>query len=634
MPGPFLVNRALNLHGQFDGRADRAKQNGIPTFIDYSVLIRDDKNRVWNFTGFVQEGIQKLDAIMAVLEQNGCACKVDRGRYDPINTIDLSNFRYLSSVVLPNGETIRDIQVRDISSTKLEKARVGDFEYYLNPDIERVTRGDKGALLSDDRHLPPIDLPFLDKKCGGCGGSITQQDLDMLAQLAALNVKGIVSLVDGTEDNRWVIPKQQKLEFSEFVYDPLFYSSATNQSATQQIAINAMNGTDAMADAVINANYRETLTRTKTEIFETTAISQDHQKTSDSVSSFVFDSIFGTFDPTTDFRLNFTITSSKTETDLALSLFNLSSDLQNNSTKNSNIKTDKTEDQKVEDSMLMRLLMNPVERKIWGKLFGLPELDISLSAVDWGITNTTHDAPKSKSPAPDNMQFSYPQAKMAEISEDKNNRSNGDEPPKFGGHPKIKVRVAAGRLSEYKITENAEKEMRDLPRTKRKQTTQRLKTPESDVHRTEKPAKQAKQKPRAVKAPPAVTRIDHGLKNESTKRQKTKEPKPREELSAQKTKAKKVLPVNTDLSSNESLTTKVRIPRRKESDRSQAVDRAKKPEWKQRAKLITPQYGQNFRSYTEAAKTRKASRFEKACLLSWLMEKPKSKKKSKPVTKR
>ncbi len=171
-------------HANFDASSADKKPRMSDMVFEHTVYVRTHTDEIYRYTGFAIIGSDRIDADKTVLEQNGCTVISKRGGYDPVNKIDLHKFSYTELIVLPNGEIVKDIQVREVNKGGIEKTDLG----YMNPSIDRMF-GPSPSLLSDDRRLPKDDLP----RIAGCGGSVTQAELDDLYNQAKYNIDNLNS---------------------------------------------------------------------------------------------------------------------------------------------------------------------------------------------------------------------------------------------------------------------------------------------------------------------------------------------------------------------------------------------------------------------------------------------------------
>lgn len=610
MPDPVTL-RAPALPKQSDGKP--GAKGSFTTIVERTCILVDKNERLLRVSGstvFI-EGMKELDILVAILEQNGCDCKVERGGYDLLYNVDLSNRRQLLSILLPDGTKMTDIQIRDPETTKLEKEKVGNFEFYVSPDIEPVSLEHKVKLLTDDRHLPPIDLPSLSKKCGGggCGGSITQQDLDTMELVASLNIRGVISVVDGTEDTRFVVLKEQHPEFSEFIYTPNKFHEPAHTS------------NEAVNDAVSSAtsHFQPTGVAMVPDLFyvveKTAWMTENLNHANTIVLQLTQTMISNECIPTT--KIGFFGTSEKCVDHAMMDGMPHSDQCQPQSAKEA---PKSFIEQKIipEESMLMRLLMNPVERRIWGKVFGLSDLDGSTTTSSNGDFIRDKDGScgfdKAPSSAP-KLVFTYQEKKIEDLC-DKNTKSGGDEPPKSGAMPKLRVRDPSNRGKEAAVIRHFEESKFEMAKTRNKE-------------------------PILGKGSPGSLVVDHGKQNGKQKQKLKKEPmqiaRERPALNSRPKKHQSILVSETKNKQRRFSEQEARPADWKTALKTENLSRKKKRSGKPtRAKADVVEqkdfrrtnttHGQAFRSYTENARTRKTSSFEKACILSWLMERPRNRK--------
>ncbi|MFH1222107.1 MAG: hypothetical protein V1492_03415 [Candidatus Micrarchaeota archaeon] len=183
------------------------------------LLLRNKDGEEVKIYGLVPQDIQKIEAIKLILEQNGGSYCEEKG------IGELSEFTLIKSITLKDGFTVADyLQIRNRNG-EFKASIVNGIAYWENGNTDRVRKGDRGILITEDfgetRELPTPQniLAGKEKAGGGCGGALGEGELDVAKLAARFNIQRqeyYINLDNGRIRKADGFMKLQK----EFVYTP------------------------------------------------------------------------------------------------------------------------------------------------------------------------------------------------------------------------------------------------------------------------------------------------------------------------------------------------------------------------------------------------------------------------------
>ncbi len=594
----FPALRAPTLSRGFDGRAELRKPHqfdGMAIMIDYTVRLKDKCGRAFKLVGLVPEGTLRPDAIKMVVEQNGGLCPVEFGSK---GEVDLSKLRWIPYIVLADGTIIdKPHFFGGENGEKIERSKVRDFEFWDPGDADKVSPTSNHVSIEDGTYLT-AELPSI--KGGGCSGSITQQDIDKLVEMIALLSEGKVKIESYLYDRlTGEITKKEdaKTPASEFIHAPSDFR-----------------GFDfvPVVPSYPNLAQVESLLQIQPIAFQSNLviasadIAYAIEKAGDIAQKSACNSI--------------TMTTTNTQNKPKLCEVEISP-VVDHQTRMAFV------EQKIvlKESMLMRLLMNPTERKLWGRLFGLPDLDVEIpNRTDYQV-NAYLNIPKHETLNSQNTNFSYPQIRISTPNK-KDEEFNDGSPPKSSGLPKIKIKCAPAKQTiESTFTKQTDRLRKFKTKKSNEPHSEEQKT-RTELFNKEKPNEQVKQKQKMLKTRGSVSEAKSNQKHAHKKIQKNAELKPKVGSSADRRRVKNKL-ASLSTAANAKVRATVRKPVKIELMEKQKTITSKPAKKRRTTSFVVQMQTYNSRSYNEKARTRKTSSFEKGYLLSWLMERPKNRKK-------
>ena len=331
-----VLKPLVQVYNQLVAKRKLQKEYGLP-LVEFGIELKNRSGEKRELFGLVPEGVDRDKAVKLVVEQNNGICDVQRGTYDPVNNIDLSEFTWIKHIALSDGFKVEDwLQIRD---------RNGEFEigssqgksFWENANTKKVGRYDNRIMITEDygmtAELPDTDklINKEEKACGGCGGAIGEDTLELAKGIASMKIERDAEYSINLDTGE--VREKTPLKFMEFDYKP-------ENISLQEIIVTSFN-----------------LAR------------NEQQNTMDA----------GIFTDNKQLRLH-----EFAELDTAYVSAKALRDEVHVEAMSAQVITDTNEvavpqtnqnkfEFKQEESMIIRLLMNPVERKLWGKLYGLPD---------------------------------------------------------------------------------------------------------------------------------------------------------------------------------------------------------------------------------------------------------------------
>ena len=375
MPDPISL-KTPTISRQLDRRLPlQNPMDGTKNLIDHLVKLKDKRGEIRELVGFVPEGIDENNATRMVVEQNSGICIIECGKYDSVYKVDTSKLEWITLIVLNDGTTIKNPHIGTYDGRSLEIGKVKDHKFWENGQTRRVTRENKKVLIEDGSDFNGA-LPSL--KGGGCSGAITQDDIDHLVQIIDLIAQGQVQKETYLFDRE----TEEIIKKEEFWTPQLLDFSCSDGSAIGCRVLNQQNLPSTFTDSFIpnrifDAPRPEDLTYVLRKMMEVEQKSgHDEHGFNDS-----FDG--GTTPGFNSMMMPERITQNPDTTDHGHLLppgdgsakpFEIPPRVIE--LKDVIVQDAKAADIKLEESIIMRLLMNPVERKLWGRLYGLPGYEL------------------------------------------------------------------------------------------------------------------------------------------------------------------------------------------------------------------------------------------------------------------
>lgn len=331
-----MARQFLRVYNRVVTKRKLQKEYELP-LVEFGVELRNKQGEKRELFGFVPEGLDRSEAVKLVIEQNDGSCSIERGKYDSVNRIDLSEFTWIKQIALNDGFKVEDwLQIRN---------RHGEFEvgsakgksFWENANTKKVKQHDNRIMITEDygmtAELPDIDkmIDGEEKAHGGCGGAVTADELELAAGIAKWEIERDAEYSINLDTGE--IREKTPLKFVEFDYKP-------NETPLQQISVQNFNEIrneqQTFLDAGIFTDNKQLRLHEFAEL-DTVYIAAKALRDEEPV----------------EIQSTPVITSNN-ETDVSQANQNQA-------------------EFKQEESMIIRLLMNPAERKLWGKLYGLPD---------------------------------------------------------------------------------------------------------------------------------------------------------------------------------------------------------------------------------------------------------------------
>jgi len=331
---PVVLKPLVQAYNHLVVKRKLQKKYGLP-FVEFGIELRSKSGEKRELTGFVPEGLKRDKAIKLVVEQNNGVCDIERGGYDPVNKIDLSEFTWVKHIALSDGFKVEDwLQIRD---------RNGEFEigsaqgksFWENANTKNVGRYDNRIMITEDygmtAELPDTDKLITGEKkaCGGCGGAVGEETLELTKGIASMKIERDAEYTINLDTGR--IKEKTPLRFMEFDYN-------AEEIPLQGITVPSF-----------NLSRNEQLDTMDAGIFTDNKQLRLHEFAE-------LDTVYVSARALGD-EAHIGVISAPVVT-------NNEAGVQTNQ---NNFEF------RQEESMIIRLLMNPVERKLWGKLYGLPD---------------------------------------------------------------------------------------------------------------------------------------------------------------------------------------------------------------------------------------------------------------------
>ena len=331
-----VLKPLVRVYNQLVAKRKLQKEYGLP-LVEFGIELKNRSGEKRELFGLVPEGVDRDKAVKLVVEQNNGFCDVERGGYDPVNKIDLSEFTWIKQIALSDGFKVEDwLQIRD---------RHGEFEigsadgksFWENANTKKVNRYDNRIKITEDYGMA-AELPDTnklingeEKACGGCGGAIGEDALELAKGIASMKIERDAEYSINLDTGK--IREKTPLGFMEFDYKP-------EEIPLQEITLPnfnlARNEQQNTMDAGIFTDNKQLRLHEFAEL-DTVYVSAKALRDEESVEI--------------------------TPTPVV--------------TGNNEIAVTQENQNKAgfrqEESMIIRLLMNPVERKLWGKIYGLPD---------------------------------------------------------------------------------------------------------------------------------------------------------------------------------------------------------------------------------------------------------------------
>ncbi|MFH1784941.1 MAG: hypothetical protein ABH842_00785 [Candidatus Micrarchaeota archaeon] len=171
---------AGRLVSAFDARPNSKQRNmqfdGAP-LVERNLTLVNRFGEQRSLRGLVPLGIDKVEEVQFILSQNGGTCNIEKG------TGDLSEFTWIKSIALSDGFTVADwLQIRN-RSMEFEIGRLKDGRsFWENANTLKVKEA--GATVITEDYGMTAELPDTSdilngkKACGGCGGDMSKDSLE------------------------------------------------------------------------------------------------------------------------------------------------------------------------------------------------------------------------------------------------------------------------------------------------------------------------------------------------------------------------------------------------------------------------------------------------------------------------
>ncbi|MEM2949159.1 MAG: hypothetical protein QXT05_02045 [Candidatus Bilamarchaeaceae archaeon] len=178
-----------NFDAQKTKQVSRPHFDGGAPLMEFTIRLRNRFGEERKLSGLVPEGARRNQAIEMVIRQHGGDCIVKRGGFDPINQIDLSEFTWITHITLSDGFTMSDwIQIRNRNG-EFEIGKSNGRSWWENGDTKRANRKENEIMLTEDfgirNELPTTrDVIYGRTALQGCGGVATKDEIEA-AKLAA-----------------------------------------------------------------------------------------------------------------------------------------------------------------------------------------------------------------------------------------------------------------------------------------------------------------------------------------------------------------------------------------------------------------------------------------------------------------
>ncbi|MDO8553513.1 MAG: hypothetical protein Q7S22_01795 [Candidatus Micrarchaeota archaeon] len=343
------------------------KQFGIGRLVEATRIIIDSNDNTTKLTGLVPFGMNRTDATKLIIEQNSGSCQIEYGQH---GELDLSKVRWMPVMVLPSGIVINNPHFAP-DEKHLEVYEIDGKRFHYHPDMDFEDGKNKEILIEDGTRLTkdPISLR---KGGGGCNGSMSQEEVDIFVHLAELLARGLVKKEVYLLNRETNELSKKEISQPSFEYSPsmpfgLDYRFEINWNARNLTEINDMlvNMFDAPLPEDLNYALRKMM-----EVEQKTQTNyRSNSDDFDAGSSPKFGSV-------QIYAQKMVSDSTYTSNDhppgsppgipqaIPPQIIRL---------KDTIIKDALPTEMRIEESLIMRLLMNPTERRLWGKLYGLPD---------------------------------------------------------------------------------------------------------------------------------------------------------------------------------------------------------------------------------------------------------------------
>lgn len=342
-----MLSQLVRTYHQLVAKTKLQKEYGLP-LVEFGIELRNRSGERRELFGLVPEGVGRDKAVKLVVEQNNGFCDIERGGYDPVNKTDLSEFTWIKQIALSDGFKVEDwLQIRN---------RHGEFEigsaqgksFWENANTKKVDRYDNRIMITEDYRMT-AELPDTDKlingkekACGGCGGAVTSAELKLASGIANMKTERDAEYSINLDTGK--IREKTPLKFMEFDYkQERFY-------AQEPPDFHKFNG-----------NFNEAV-REKQYFFDAGIFIENKKLRLHEFAR--YDAVYAAARALKD----------EDHTEIpAVHTITGQSETRFPQTNQAAAAPFRQEEFRQEESMIIRLLMNPVERKLWGKLYGLPD---------------------------------------------------------------------------------------------------------------------------------------------------------------------------------------------------------------------------------------------------------------------
>ncbi len=342
-----MLSQLVRTYHQLVAKTKLQKEYGLP-LVEFGIELRNRSGERRELFGLVPEGVGRDKAVKLVVEQNNGFCDIERGGYDPVNKTDLSEFTWIKQIALSDGFKVEDwLQIRN---------RHGEFEigsaqgksFWENANTKKVDRYENRIMITEDygmtAELPDTDklINGKEKACGGCGGAVTSAELKLASGIANMKTERDAEYSINLDTGK--IREKTPLKFMEFDYkQERFY-------AQEPPDFHKFNG-----------NFNEAV-REKQYFFDAGIFIENKKLRLHEFAR--YDAVYAAARALKD--------EDHTEIPAAHTITG-QSETRFPQTNQAAAAPFRQEEFRQEESMIIRLLMNPVERKLWGKLYGLPD---------------------------------------------------------------------------------------------------------------------------------------------------------------------------------------------------------------------------------------------------------------------
>jgi len=331
-----VLKPLVQVYNQLVAKRKLQKEYGLP-LVEFGIELKNRSGEKRELFGLVPEGVDRDKAVKLVVEQNNGFCDVQQGKYDPVNKIDLSEFTWIKQIALSDGFKVEDwLQIRDRNG-EFEVGSAQGKSFWENANTKKVDRYDNRIKITEDygmtAELPDTDklISGEEKVCGGCGGAIGEDTLELAKGIASMKIERDAEYTINLDTGR--IREKTPLKFMEFDYKPKEISLQEITLPNFNLARNEQQNT---MDAGIFIDNKQLRLH---EFAERDMVYADAKALGD---------------------------------DASVEIQSTPAATGNNEAAVPQANKSKVEFRQ-EESMILRLLMNPVERKLWGKLYGLPD---------------------------------------------------------------------------------------------------------------------------------------------------------------------------------------------------------------------------------------------------------------------